>query len=522
MAAAGRRKLSGSERKVLPGARIAGKTPSAERFEVSVRLRPATVLPTDAPYLRDTPVRERRYLSRALYARRYGTSAADFAKVRSFAKRYGLAVVEENAARHTSVLAGTAAAFSSAFGVILRNYVHANGSYRGRVGPIRLPQSLAGIVQGVFGLDNRPQAQPRFQLARSRKQSDPGSFTPPTLARIYNFPTGIDGSGQCIGLIELGGGFRPADIDAYFAALGIAAPTVSAVSVDQATNSPTTPSGPDGEVMLDIEVAAAVAPGARIAVYFAPNTDRGFLDAITTALHDTQNKPSVLSISWGGPEAAWTAQAMQQFDAAFQTAATLGITICVAAGDQGSSDGETDNLAHVDFPASSPHALACGGTSLVASGSSISSEVVWNDGPGSATGGGISAEFSLPDYQDAAHVPPSANLGGAVGRGLPDVAGDADPDTGYQVRVDGENLVIGGTSAVAPLWAGLIALCNQKLGKGVGFLNPLLYGTLASERVCRDVTSGNNGAYSAAAGWDPCTGWGSPNGAQLLQALAGT
>jgi kumamolisin len=526
MVAAGRTRLSGSERKALPGARIAGKIPAEERFEVSVRLRPATALPTDAPYLRDTPVRKRRYLSQARYAQRYGTSAADFAKVRSFAKRYGLSVVEENAARHTSVLAGTAAAFSGAFGVTLRYYAHPNGSYRGRVGPIRVPNSLAGIVQGVFGLDNRPQAQPRFQLAtsgaRSGKRSGAASFTPPALARIYNFPTGTDGSGQCVGLIELGGGFRPADIDAYFAALGIAAPTVSAVSVDQATNSPTTPSGPDGEVMLDIEVAAAVAPGAAIAVYFAPNTDRGFLDAITTALHDTQNKPSVLSISWGGPEEAWTAQAMQQFDAAFQTAATLGITICVAAGDQGSADGETDNLAHVDFPASSPHALACGGTSLIASGSSISSEVVWNDGPSSATGGGISAEFALPDYQDAAHVPPSANPGGTTGRGVPDVAGDADPDTGYQVRVDGENLVIGGTSAVAPLWAGLIALCNQKLAQRVGFLNPLLYGTLAAERVCRDITSGNNGAYSAAVGWDPCTGWGSPNGAQLLQALAGT
>ncbi len=294
------------------------------------------------------------------------------------------------------------------------------------------------------------------------------------------------------------------------------------MSVDQATNSPTTPSGPDGEVMLDIEVAGAIAPAARIAVYFAPNTDRGFLDAITTAIHDTQNKPSVISISWGGPEAAWTAQAMQQFDAAFQAAATLGLTICVAAGDQGSGDGATDNLAHVDFPASSPHALACGGTSLTASRTAISSEVVWNDGPSSATGGGISSEFALPSYQDAAHVPPSANPGGTAGRGVPDVAGDADPDSGYQVRVDGENLVIGGTSAVAPLWAGLIALCNQKLAKPVGFVNPLLYGTLAAAGVCRDITSGNNGAYAAAVGWDACTGWGSPNGAQLLQALAGT
>jgi kumamolisin len=119
-------------------------------------------------------------------------------------------------------------------------------------------------------------------------------------------------------------------------------------------------------------------------------------------------------------------------------------------------------------------------------------------------------------------VPPSANPGGHAGRGVPDVAGDADPKTGYQVRVDGENLVFGGTSAVAPLWAALIALCNQKLGTSVGFLNPLLYGSLAGKGVCRDITSGNNGAYAASTGWDACTGWGTPDGAALVAALNAT
>ena len=521
-------KLAGSERTAMPGARVAGKIPPQERFEVTVRLRPAAPLPSGADFMRDEPVRWRRYMSRASYAKKYGTRAADFAKVRAFAKRYGLVVVEENAARHSTVLSGSAAAFSAAFAVTLRYYTHPLGSYRGRIGSIRIPKSLAGIVQGVFGLDNRPQAGPHFQLASAagaaskQKRHASASFTAPALAQLYDYPTGLDGSGQCIGLIELGGGFRPADIDAYFNALGIPVPTVTAVSVDHGANSPTTANGPDGEVMLDIEVAAAIAPRASIVVYFAPNTSSGFLDAITTAVHDTQNKPSVLSISWGGAESTWTTQAMQQFDAAFQSAAALGVSVCVAAGDNGSSDGETDKLAHVDFPASSPHALACGGTTLVASGNAIASEAVWNDGPNSATGGGISIVFPLPSYQSAAHVPPSANPGGQVGRGIPDVAGDADPDTGYQVRVDGENLVFGGTSAVAPLWAGLIALCNQKLGTSVGFLNPLLYGSLTGKGLCRDITSGNNGAYSAAVGWDACTGWGSPDGAAILQALGST
>ena len=216
-------------------------------------------------------------------------------------------------------------------------------------------------------------------------------------------------------------------------------------------------------------------------------------------------------------------QAMQQYDQAFQDAAAVGVTVCVATGDAGSSDGVDDGLAHVDFPASSPNALACGGTTLNtnAAGSAITSEVVWNDTAdgGGATGGGISDQFALPSYQDNAGVPPSVNAGARVGRGVPDVAANADPNTGYEVRVDGSSVVVGGTSAVAPLWAGLVALLNQSLGKPVGFLNPNLYGSIAQDGVFRDITSGNNGAYSAGPGWDACTGWGVADGTKLLAAL---
>jgi kumamolisin len=235
-------------------------------------------------------------------------------------------------------------------------------------------------------------------------------------------------------------------------------------------------------------------------------------------VHDKVNKPSVISISWGSSESNWTAQAMTQFDQAFQAAAAMGVTICAAAGDNGSADGVHDGKQHADFPASSPFVLGCGGTKLVASGQAIGSEVVWNEGANSATGGGVSSYFAPPNYQ--ANLPPIAGKA-LTGRGVPDVAADADPATGYQVRVDGQNLVFGGTSAVAPLWAGLVALMNQKLGHPVGFLNPLLYGSLAGKGLLNDITVGNNGAYAASTGWDPCTGWGSPNGARLLQALAG-
>jgi kumamolisin len=261
-------------------------------------------------------------------------------------------------------------------------------------------------------------------------------------------------------------------------------------------------------------VVGAIAPQAKIAVYFSPNTDAGFLDAITTAIHDTKNKPSVISISWGGSESTWTAQAMTAMDDAFQAAATMGITVCVASGDNGSSDGVSGGGDHVDFPASSPFALGCGGTSLKLAGSSIASEVVWNDGSsGGASGGGVSSFFATPSWQAELKAVNSKGQSTALSmRGVPDVAGNADPETGYDVRIDGTNTVIGGTSAVAPLWAALVARINQVSGKPAGYINPQLY---RNPSALRDIVSGGNGDFDAAKGWDACTGLGSPNGSVL-------
>jgi kumamolisin len=340
------------------------------------------------------------------------------------------------------------------------------------------------------------------------------------VASLYDYPAGT-GQGECIGIIELGGGYRPTDLTTYFSGLGVPLPKVSTVSVDHGKNHPTGDSnGPDGEVMLDIEVAGAIAPTAHIAVYFAPNTDQGFLDAVTSAIHDTTNKPSVISISWGGPESSWTQQSLTAFDQAFQDAAAMGITVCVAAGDGGSSDGATDGSDNVDFPASSPYALACGGTSVQASANAITSETVWNDGAqGGASGGGISTFFATPPYQEGLSA--ALTAGGTkplTNRGVPDVAGDADENTGYDVRVDGSDTVIGGTSAVAPLWAGLIARINSASGKPAGYVNPTLY---QNQTAFNDITQGNNGDFAAAKGWDACTGMGSPNGTKVAALLSG-
>jgi len=519
--------LEGSERTPLPGAREVGPANPNEIVDVTIRLRSrAGKKPIVSADAISKPIDKRTILSRKDFEQRHGADPTSIAQVEAFAREHKLTVKEKSAARRTVILSGTVAAMNEAFGVQLKQYQHPNGSYRGRTGPVHIPPELQDVIEGVFGLDNRPQAKPHFrrrQRAGARANAVNLSYTPTQLATLYDYPTGVDGSGECIAIIELGGGYNPADLSTYWNQLNLAkTPTVSAVSVGNGSNNPTgDPSGPDGEVMLDIEVSGAIAPGAKIVVYFADNTDAGFLNAITTAVHDSTNNPSVVSISWGGPESSWTQQAMTSMDEAFQSAAAMGVTVTVASGDNGSTDGVTDGSNHVDFPASSPNVLACGGTTLVASGNTITSETVWNEQANNegATGGGISDVFPLPAWQNGAGVPPSANQNQNVGRGVPDVSGDADPTTGYVTLVDGQPDVIGGTSAVAPLWAGLIALINQSLGKPAGFINPLLYQSASTAGDFNDITSGNNGAYSAGPGWDACTGLGSPIGAQVAAAL---
>jgi kumamolisin len=523
--------LKGSERTAVEHARARAPADPDERLEVTVivRRRAAEVLRARAAKLADDN-RGVSYLSREEFAAQHGAEPPDCAAIRGFAGTHGLAVVQEHAARRTLILSGTVAQFNAAFGVQLQRFEHPGGSYRGRTGPIHLPAELEGIVEAVLGLDNRPQARPHFRVwagafksravtakGKARAAPTPVAYTPLQIAALYGFPSG-SGKGQCVAIIELGGGFRPADLTKYFSGLKVGSPKVTAVSVDHGQNLPTgDANGPDGEVMLDIEVVGAVAPAATIAVYFAPNTDAGFLDAITTAIHDTINRPSVISISWGSAESNWTAQAMTAMDDAFQAAATMGITVCVASGDNGSSDGAGSGD-HVDFPASSPFALGCGGTSLRSAKHAIASETVWNDGAnGGATGGGVSSFFSLPTWQSSLSA--ARSKGKAISlnkRGVPDVAGNADPNTGYKVRIDGTSTVIGGTSAVAPLWAGLIARLNQNSASPAGYLNPHLY---KNPQQLRDILSGNNGDFAAAAGWDACTGLGSPNGKAISAAL---
>ncbi len=513
--------LSGSEKAPFAVPENAQVGPASGKLTVSV------VVQRKSPINTKTLGKVR--LSRAEYTKNHAADKGDLKLIHAFAAEFGLTVEKDTPKpeRRIVLVSGSVANMQKAFGVELKQITMGEANYRVREGAIHIPAELAGKVVAVLGLDNRPQAKAHFQIYAGAPP-EPGSailphgaqaaasYTPVQVAALYGFPT-TGATGQTIGIIELGGGYKTADITAYFKGLGIKAPAVTAVSVDGGKNKSDGPQGADGEVMLDIEVAAAVAPGAKIVVYFAPNTDQGFIDAIGTAVHDTKNKPNVISISWGGPENSWTQQSLSALDAACQSAAALGVTITAASGDNGSKDGTAADV--VDFPASSPHVLACGGTRLVGSGSTITSEVVWNENPtSSATGGGVSTVFPLPTWQASANVPKSGTY---AGRGVPDVSGDADPATGYTVRVDGQTFVIGGTSAVAPLWAGLIAVANAANKRAAGFINPTVYAA-KGKAAFRDITQGNNGTYSAGPGWDACTGLGSPVGAKLVALLGGT
>jgi kumamolisin len=515
--------LAGSQRSELPQAASAGPVDPTERVELTIITRRAAALPRAAG---GAPVR----LSRAELRQRYGSVPADNELVARVLTGIdpAIQVTGQDPGSRRMTVAGPLGALATAFGADLSLVTSTDPTggrvtHRYRSGTLQVPAQLDGVVTAVLGLDNRPQAAPHYRFAAAAAPEQV-SYTPPQVAELYDFPPGTDGTGHTVAIIELGGGFSTSDLDSYFGSLGIATPSVTAVGVDGASNvAGQDPQGADGEVLLDIEVVGAVAPGAAQLVYFAPNTDQGFVDAVTAAVH-ADPTPVAVSISWGGPESSWTAQSMTALDQAIADGVAMGASVTVAAGDNGSGDGVTDGQPHTDFPASSPHALACGGTSLQGDPSTgtISSETVWNDGAGGgATGGGVSGTFALPAWQADAGVP--ANPAGAPGRGVPDVAGNADPATGYQVLIDGQQSVIGGTSAVAPLWAALIARFAQSLGKSFGLIQVSLYaGVQAGQAIpgLRDIASGNNGAYAAGPGWDACTGLGVPEGAALLSILS--
>ena len=533
----GYRPLKSSERHPAPGAHLAGSADQDEVLSVtvSVRRRPDAPPLPDPADLASTPTGQRRFLSREEFAEHYGASQADLDRLADFARAHGLTVLEASIPKRTIQLAGTVKQMCKAFAVELNQYESPTGNYRGREGEIHLPSDLMDIVEGVFGLDNRKMARPLFHVASEPAKAGEimaaGEFlegaptqaitplTPPKMASLYNFPVSPNAAGQTIGLFEFGGGFKLADIQAYFNALQLPVPTIVTVGMDGMANSPG--SAEDVEVVLDIDVAGSAAPGARIVVYFAPWTEQGWVDIVASGVHDNINRPSALSISWGWPEHktygfTWTDAAMQAVDARFQEAAAFGVSVLAASGDYGSTCGMGDGLQHVLYPASDPYVTACGGTVISNVSGSNFTENTWPE-----TGGGISDCFPLPVWQKFANIPVSANDKHA-GRGIPDIAGNASPSSGYILYLNGSTYgAVGGTSATAPLYAALVALLNANLREPLGFLNPNLY-AFPQPYVYRDIADNvSNGAYKATAGWDCCTGLGSVIGVAMLTSLRG-
>ncbi len=531
--------LRGSDRTLLPDSRSAGPVDSSQVVDLTVRVRSKGDLDelesrTYEQALR--PPSDREYLTHDELAAQYGANTRDLDAIEAFTGTKDLVVVHRSAEERSMALRGQLRDLLAAFPTDIRMYHHAIGTYRGRQGQILIPQELDELIVGIFGFDTRPKRRTRHNMQRLafNGPSDANGVAATYFADRYQFPTEsetvqLDGSGQTVAIIELGGGFRRSDLAEFFQEIGGKAPAVTAVSIDRTGNDPTTPQSADGEVMLDIEVAGAVVPGAQFLVYFAPNSgDKGFVDAISAAIHDSQRKPGVVSISWGEPEDGIDAQGIQQYHELFVEAASLGITVCAASGDHGTADEDAvhwDKKVHVNHPTSDPFVLGCGGTQI-----EDGQDVVWNDGTpfdpsvqgggGWASGGGISTVFPVPDYQMNANLPKSIDSD-APGRGVPDIAMSA---TDYYTRVDRSEGASGGTSAVAPLMAALIARLGQAEQKTIGFLNPLLYQNVGKD-VCRDVTTGTNAiahtvnGYEAGPGWDACTGLGTPDGTTILNVL---
>jgi kumamolisin len=522
--------LPKSQRKLLPNSRLTGRVDPSEIASLTIHVRSIgdpKALEAEVLAKSRLPVSKRTYLTREDLARLHGANPADLDAIEQYAQKHDLLVVHRSAAERSIVLKGKLGDLLKAFPANVQMYHHAIGIYRGRQGEVQVPQELFDIVTGVFGYDTRPRH--RHSVSSADGPGGQNGVAATEFAKRYNFPTQFDGTGQTIAIIELGGGYTNSDLQVFFQEIGVPLPTVTSVSIDHAGNNPTTPDSADGEVMLDLEVAGAVTPKAKFVVYFAPNQgDQGFLDAINAAINDTERKPSVISISWGGPEDSLDQQTLDAFHNLFVNAAAVGITVCIASGDHGTADLDAfhwDGKIHVDHPACDSMVLGCGGTQI-----DNNVDVVWNDGTpfdtstpdggGWASGGGISELVGVPDYQQNANLPVSID-NGKPGRGVPDIAMSA---TNYFTRVDSSEGASGGTSAVAPLMAALVALLNQAKNKPVGFLNPFLYANV-SKGVVHDVTSGTNAikntvkGYTAGPGWDACTGLGTPDGRAILENL---
>ena len=466
---AGKIELGGSARSAPVGAAAVAEIDPAAPIVVTIHLKDpaaeqhetgsAEELAALAPVSREE-----------LAARRAARYAPAEAAIRQLAEEHGLIVRSVDLASRRVVVEGTAARMAEVFGAALKLYDDGRRRFRARSGTLVIPEAIAPWTRAILGFDHRPQV--KHLLGGGAGQGT--GLWPHEVARLYGFPAAEDGAGETIAIIALGGGYLASDLAAAAAASGRPLPQVVERSVGGAANSFGGGTLADQEIALDMQIVAGILPAARIVVYFADNTTQALADAISQVVFDTADAPQVLSLSWGGIEEFWTDPARNAVQAALADAVRTRLTVIAAAGDELATAGASDGEAHVWFPSSSPYVLACGGTAIALGlDGAIAAETVWNEGA-LGTGGGISTRFPVPAYQQGLALPPSAN-GGGPGRGVPDVAAAAAHRPGWRIVLNGQPVVKDGTSAVAPLWAALVALANARRGAPAGLLNLFAY-----------------------------------------------
>jgi kumamolisin len=535
--------LRKSKRRQPVEARFLGESNGDKKIRITVVLRSASSSNERLKAIQGLTSclpRNRKPLNLGDFTRLHGALDEDLALVKRFAKENGFRVINESKARRCVVLAGSIRKFSRAFHVRMNNYRHAGTAYRSHVDAIQIPAHLEGIVQAILGFDDRPLMKHHAFFAHHHSVQH---IDPAEVINTYHFPPNTNGKKQSIAIIELGGGFYKKDINDYFRTHRLRAPKIKVIEIGGQRNNPAShqtiekllemmgihksanlKSNQSGliraswtiETTLDIQLTGAFANGAAIKVYFAPNTAQGKYHALTSAL---MKNSTLISCSWGAVEEDLPLDFIDVMNEVFLDAALLGTTVCFSSGDHG-DDPAKNGKPRAHFPATSPYVLACGGTHWLLQKKKVN-EVVWNEAfPHYVvkSGGGVSSIFKPPQWQSSARIKLKTLKNG---RGIPDVAGKADIERGYSMQVAGFNITMGGTSAVAPMWAALIARINEKLGLRVGYLTPLLYHNIFHQTFT-DITKGNNGThFKAGRGWDACTGWGTPNGKKLLKALKG-
>ena len=462
------------------------------------------------------PPRSRAYAEPHEIVRELDSSADARAQVAAFCTKHDIEIVSSGF--RSFVTAGTVASYERAFATTISNFTHGDSApFHRRTTALAAPDAIAPLIRGIFGLDAWPHTMHRASQVAAPHAADASLAAARTARaelaaqtlRRYNFGQAWTGRGETIGILRYGGTFDEDDFTACLVAHGVSATMPEIVTCDDTSRIGRHVETFEGELALDVQVIAAHAPGARIILYTTPHGERGFLDAIARALFD-ERRPATFSISFGYPEYRWTLAALARLDELAAVAALLGVTLLAASGDAGAEIDEHGN-AHVCAPASNRYILACGGTIVDTSGH----ESAWP-----RSGGGFAARGQAPPWQRDALDAYAAHRSEATrtSHGVPDVSAQVDP--GYRMVYRGAATFTTGTSAVAPLWAALVARLNERLGSRAGFFAPLLYATGATNAPLHAISTGGNGTYEAGPGWSPVTGLGVPDGEVLYERLS--